>query len=179
MPESREGMATLVLRQDGRGHCVLGNHAFICTGDFLSDGLVHAMLNVLAGDADGVGDGALAGGAMGFHYRAVETKEGRASKTFGIHAAFDGTECVFGEQRAKLAPGICSQLALEHVFNTTLPTNPSHMTTSTRFLNKSCPSTLPMKFRSSSLQSLNASSVNPLPLVSSVPMLRMPTRGFL
>ena len=36
-----------------------------------------------------------------------------------------------------------------------------------------------MKFKSSFWQSLKASSVSSLPLESSVPMLKMPTRGFL
>ena len=48
-----------------------------------------------------------------------------------------------------------------------LPTKPSQTTTSTRSLNKSWPSTLPMKFKSSCLQSLKASSVSSLPLESS------------
>ena len=37
---------------------------------------------------------------------------------------------------------------------------------------------VPIKFKSNFLQSLNAASVNSLPLESSVPMLKMPTRGF-
>ena len=53
-----------------------------------------------------------------------------------------------------------------------LPTKPSQTTTSTWSLNKSWPSTLPMKFKSSFLQSLKASSVSSLPLESSVPMLK-------
>ena len=82
--------------------------------DFAGDGLVHLMLDVLGGDADGVGDGALAGRAVGLHDRAIKAEQRRAAESFGIHAAFDGAKRVLGEQSAELAAGIGGQLAFEH-----------------------------------------------------------------
>src|SRR5208337_2853343 len=63
------------------------------------------------------------------------------------------------------------------IFNATLPTKPSHTSTSALPLYRSRPSTLPTKFMGSSLINLYASRVSSLPLLSSSPMESSPTRG--
>src|SRR5436190_2990370 len=63
------------------------------------------------------------------------------------------------------------------VFKITLPTKPSHTTTSTGSSNKCRPSILPRKFSELSLNILKGSFVRPLPLISSSPNEIRPSRG--
>ena len=58
----------------------------------------------------------------------------------------------------------CWSLAVpSKVFNTTLPVNPSVINTSTLFVAKSLPSTLPIKFKELEFNNLNADFSNSLP----------------
>ena len=62
-------------------------------------------------------------------------------------------------------------------FRATLPVKPSMTMTSTLPVNRSCPSTLPMKLSVDSFSTSWTSLVSSFPLVSSSPMLMRPTRG--
>ena len=64
-------------------------------------------------------------------------------------------------------------------FSITLPTNPSHTTTSARPNGRSLASTFPMKFMPEAFRMPVASFTRRLPLPSSAPTLRRATLGFL
>ncbi len=81
--------------------------------DFGLDHLVEVMLQGLGAFADGVHDGAFAGGAVGFENGAVEAEQGRAAAVVRVGAADDGADGVFGEQAAEDALGVFGDFILE------------------------------------------------------------------
>ena len=72
---------------------------------------------------------------------------------------------------------IIDSASVSQALSVTLPVKPSITITSTLPVNRSWPSTLPMKFRLESLRTSWTSFVSSLPLVSSSPRLMRPTRG--
>ena len=71
------------------------------------------MLEGLGAFADGVHNGVLAGGAVGFEDGAVETQQGCAAAGVGVGAAHDGAEGVFDQHAAEQALGIFGDFILE------------------------------------------------------------------
>ena len=143
----------------------------------------------LGGDADGAGDGAFARRAVRLDHHAVEAEQRRAAINFRVHAAFDGAKGVLGQQRAELAFGVAHQFAFEHgkhrhgeafggfqndVADEAVADDDIHAVFE-QVVALDVADEIQIEF----LQSLKASSVSSLPLESSVPMLKMPTRGFL
>src|SRR6185312_15213508 len=77
-----------------------GCQSFICSRDLFGDQSIHAMADFFSGHANGVGNGALAGGAVGFDDGAIQAKNDRAAIHFGIHALFHFHQPAFGEHSA-------------------------------------------------------------------------------
>ena len=82
-------------------------------------------------------------------------------------------------RNSRLRKSLIARASLSIVLRTTLPTKPSATQTSISPLNRSCPSTLPMKFTSGFFASSSCVAfVAALPFSGSVPMESSPTRGF-
>src|SRR5882724_11434717 len=71
-----------------------GGEAVVGAGDFLGDGPIDLVLEVVGRDAEGAGDGAFARGAMGLEHRTFEAEQGRAAMDFRVHPAANGAKSV-------------------------------------------------------------------------------------
>src|SRR6185312_75345 len=76
--------------------------------------LIHAMSDFFSGDTDGVGDGALAGGTVGFDDGAIEAQNYGAAVHFRVHAFLHFFQTALGKFRAQHSNGRCGQLLLEN-----------------------------------------------------------------
>src|SRR6266853_654172 len=162
---------------------------FMITANLLDDMRVHLLFNRLGRDTQRILDRERRAGAMSDDANAVDAEK----RTAAIVFVFVLSLMLRNDFRARSAPSFrigvrassClshAKIATEidsHVFKITLPTKPSHTTTSTGSSKRCRPSILPTKLSELLFSILKTSFVISLPFTSSSPREIRPTFGLL